>query len=39
MVVVMLRFGGGNRGSAKSEQSENDNHRGEQTLYSIRVHG
>ena len=38
MMVVMLSLGRGNRSTAKSEQGENDNHSGEETLYSIRVH-
>jgi len=39
MMVVMLRLGGCNRGIAKSEQSENDNHSSEKTLNTIHVHG
>src|ERR1700687_4055576 len=39
MMVVMLRLGGCNRGIAKSEQAENDNHRSEKTLYAIHIHG
>jgi hypothetical protein len=39
MMVVMLRLGGCNRGTAKREQAENDNHSSEKTLYTIHVHG
>jgi hypothetical protein len=38
MMVVMLRLGGCNRGTAKREQAENDKHSGEKTLYAIHVH-
>jgi hypothetical protein len=39
MMVVMLRLGGCNRGTAKREQAENDKQSGEKTLYAIHVHG
>jgi hypothetical protein len=39
MMVVMLRLGGCNRGTAKNEQAENDNRSSEKTLYTIHVHG
>jgi hypothetical protein len=39
MMVVMLRLGGCNRGTAKNEQAENHNHSREKTLFTIHVHG
>jgi hypothetical protein len=39
MMVVMLRLGGCNRDTAENNQSENDNHRREKTLFTIHVHG